>query len=95
MMTMRIDGGDYGEGWICRMKMRNNVLVVDVFETSRISIPWPRYTKKGEGDPRCAAPRLEPPVQVHPLHYHAEDVAVAEHVDGLEEGYKRTPRRGR
>ena len=48
-------------------------------------------TKKAEGDPLCAAPRLEPPVQVHHPHHHAEDVAmaVAEHVDGLEEGYNR------
>ena len=30
-----------------------------------------------EGDPLCTTPRLEPPVQVHPSHHHAEDVAVA------------------
>ena len=33
--------------------------------------------------PRCAARPPEPPAQVHPDH-HAEDGAVAEHVDGAE-----------
>ena len=37
----------------------------------------------GEGDPQCAARPPERPAQVHPDH-HAEDGAVAEHVDGVE-----------
>ena len=37
MMTM-IDDVDYGDGWICSMKMLNNVLGADVFEISRLPI---------------------------------------------------------
>ena len=76
------------------MKMLNNVLVAGVFEISRTPIQSPQSTKKGEGDSLCAVPRLELPVQVHPPHHHAEDVAVpvAERVDGLEEGHKRKQR---
>ena len=48
------------------MKMLNNVLEAGVFEISRIPIQCRRSTKKAEGDPLCAAPLLEPPVQVHP-----------------------------
>ena len=44
-----------------------------------------------EGDPLCTAPRLEPPVQVRHLHHHseAEAVAVAEHVDVVDDREKR------
>ena len=65
------------------MKMLNNGLGADVFAISRTPIPSPQSTKMGEGDRRCAAHPPEPPVQVHPDH-HAEDEAVAEHVDGVE-----------
>ena len=65
------------------MKMLNNGLEVDGFATSRTPIPSPRSTKMGEGDRRCAARPPERPAQVHPDH-HAEDGAVAEHVDGVE-----------
>ena len=63
------------------MKMLNNGLGADVFAISRTPIPSPQSTKMGEGDRRCAARPPERPVQVHPDH-HAEDGAVAEHVDG-------------
>ena len=63
------------------MKMLNNVLAADAFATSRTPIQSPRSTKMGEGDPRCVARPPERPAQVHPDH-HAEDGAVAEHVDG-------------
>ena len=82
MMMTTIDGGDEGDGWICSMKMLNNVLGADVFATSRRPIPSPRSTKMGEGDLRCAARPPEPPAQVHQDHY-AEDAAVAEHADGV------------
>ena len=65
------------------MKMLNNGLGADVFAISRTPIPSPRSTKMGEGDRRCAARLPERPVQVHPDH-HAEDGAMAEHVDGVE-----------
>ena len=65
------------------MKMLNNVLGADVFATSRTPIQSPRSTKMGEGDRRCAARPPDRPTQVHPDH-HAEDGAVAEHVDGVE-----------
>ena len=65
------------------MKMLNNGLEVDGFATSRTPIQSPRSTKMGEGDHRCAAHPPERPAQVHPDH-HAEDGAVAEHVDGVE-----------
>ena len=43
---------------------------------------------KKEGDRPCAAPRREPPAQVHPLYHPAEAVAVAvavaEPVDGVD-----------
>ena len=41
---------------------------------------------KREGDRPCAAPRREPPAQVHPLYHPAEAVAVAvaEPVDGVD-----------
>ena len=63
------------------MKMFNNVLEGDAFAISRIPIPSPRCTKMEEAVLPCAAPLREPPVQVH----HAEDVAVAEHVDGVDD----------
>ena len=83
-MTMTIDGGDLGDGWICSMKMLKNGLEVDGFATSRTPIQSPRSTKRVVV-PRCAARPPEPPAQVHPDH-HAEDgaVAVAEHADGAE-----------
>ena len=65
------------------MKMLNNGLGADVFAISRTPIPSPRSTKMGEGDRRYAAHPPERPAQVHPDH-HAEDEAVAEHVDGVE-----------
>ena len=65
------------------MKMLNNGLGADGFAISRTPIPSPRSTKMGEGDRPCAARPPEPPVQVHP-DLHAEDGAVAEHVDGVE-----------
>ena len=66
--------------------MLNNVLGADVFVTSRTPIQSPQSTKMGEGDLRCVARPPEPPVQVHPDH-HVEDgaVAVAEHVDGVDD----------
>ena len=67
------------------MKMLKNVLEGDAFATSRIPIPS-RPCMKREADLRYVAPRREPPVQVRPLHHHAEDVAVAvaEPVDGVD-----------
>ena len=64
------------------MKMLKNGLEVDGFATSRTPIQSPRSTKRVVV-PRYAARPPEPPVQVHPDH-HAEDGAVAEHVDGVE-----------
>ena len=64
--------------------MLNNVLEADAFEISRIPIQSPRSTKKGEGDPRCAAPPPERPVQVHRCPHHVEVVAVAERVDEVD-----------
>ena len=66
------------------MKMLNNVLEGDAFAISRIPIPSPRCTKMEEAVLPCAASLREPPVQVHYRH-HAEDVAVAEHVDGVDD----------
>ena len=65
------------------MKMLNNVLEVDVFATSRIPIQSLRSTKMAEGDLRYVARPPESPAQVHQDH-HAEDVAVAEHADGVD-----------
>ena len=50
--------------------------------------------EEGEGDLLCAALPPERPAQVRNHHHHAGDVAVAvaERLDGLEEGYKRKPR---
>ena len=64
------------------MKMLKNGVEVDGFAISRTPIPSPRSTKRGVV-PRCAARPPARPVQVHPDH-HAEDGAVAEHVDGVE-----------
>ena len=64
------------------MKMLKNGHEVGAFATSRIPIPSPRSTKKGDVL-RCAA---RPPAR--PDHDHldrpAEDGAVAEPVDGVE-----------
>ena len=72
------------------MKMLNNVLGADVFATSRTPIQSPRSTKMEEGDLRYVARPPERPAQVHQDH-HAEDgaVAVAEHVDGVDDREKR------
>ena len=64
------------------MKMLKNGLEADGFATSRTPIPSPPSTKRGVV-PRCAARPPARPAQVHPDH-HAEDGAVAEHVDGAE-----------
>ena len=64
------------------MKMLNNGLGADGFAISRTPIPSPRSTKMEEGDRRYAARPPERPV--HPDH-HAEDGAVAEHVDGADD----------
>ena len=69
------------------MKMLNSVLEVDVFATSRIPIQSPRCTKMGEDDPLSGAPPPERLAQVH--RHHAEAVAVAEHVDGVDAREKR------
>ena len=64
------------------MKMRKNGHEGDAFATSRILIPSPRSTKKGDVL-RCAAPPLEPLVHDH-LDHPVEDGAVAEPADGGE-----------
>ena len=64
------------------MKMLKNGHEVDASVTSRTPIPSPPSTKRGVV-PRCAARPPARPAQVHPDH-HAEDGAVAEHVDGAE-----------
>ena len=66
------------------MKMLKNGHEVDAFATSRIPIPSPRSTKKGDVL-RCAARPLEPLVHDPPDHHHAEDGAVAAAVDGAED----------
>ena len=73
------------------MKMLKNGLEGDAFAISRIPIPSPRCTKMGEAVLPCAAPPHESPVQVHPLHHLAEDVAVAvaEPVDGVDDREKK------
>ena len=66
------------------MKMLNNVLEVDAFAILRIPIQSRPCMKMGEDDLQYVARLLERPVQVrHPPH-HAEDVAVAEPVDGVD-----------
>ena len=64
------------------MKMLKNGHEVDAFATSRIPIPSPRSTKKGDVL-RCAARPPEPLVHDH-LDHPVEDGAVAEPVDGGE-----------
>ena len=67
------------------MKMLNNVLEGGAFAISRIPIQSPRFMKMGKAVLPCAAPPPEHPAQVH--RHHAEDVAVAvaEHVDGVDD----------
>ena len=64
------------------MKMLKNGHEVDAFATSRIPIPSPQSTKRGDVL-RCAARPLAPLVHDPPDHL-AEDGAVAEPVDGGE-----------
>ena len=44
---------------------------------------------KREGDLRYVARPRDPPAQVRPLHHLAEDVAVAEPVDGVDDREKK------